>query len=350
MKYLLCLFTAVTLVCNLSAQTLDSIRNFSENRVYLTKEWYTKHDTVKIVVKDTVLSPSPSKDTVVIVPIPIAGTKLVVGKQGTFDSRTNPIPARTIVNAVSASWTNCDNYPINWAGGKGGSWIGGTVVGCWNQLTTPWDVYHSSAGMYVRVDSAVVKGFHVTNFGDCVRFMDDAITYFVLTGAHCVDIHDDGVENDAYKKGRVEDSFFDGVYVCFSARPGASFYQKIDGSKTTYQIYNNLCRLKPFALTYKSTNAIGTFFKIEVREPARNMKWVVTGNVFRVDGALVKGSLCLNQYNAFTASNNIIVWTAKDSTGKALPYPCLPIPAGWRLTTDVAVWDSAVVAWKARHP
>jgi hypothetical protein len=172
--------------------------------------------------------------------------------------------------------------------------------------------------------------------------MDAVTKSFTLRGAWFSDIHDDGVENDLYKTGLIEDSFFDGVYVAFSGRPASAVYQLIDGRNITYTIRNNVVRLKPFALTATTPNTSGGFFKIENREPERNMKWVVEGNVFRADGLPGTGSLCLNQHGVFTARNNIIVWLGAGN------YPCT-IPPGWTLTRDIKVWDAAVAAWKARH-
>ena len=271
-----------------------------------------------------------------------ASTKLLVGVQPTLDTRSKPLAANVLVNADQATWTSKTNNPIVWTGGVGGVWRGGTVTGLWDQNTTAWDAYHSMAGMHVQVDSPLVLGFRVHNYGDGVRFMDPVTKSFTLRGAWFSDIHDDGVENDTYKTGLVEDSFFDGVYVAFSGRPAKAVYQQIDGRNITYTIRNNIVRLKGFALTAGAPNTSAGFFKIENRLPERNMKWVVEGNVFRADAKNGVGSLCLNQHGKFTARNNIIVWLG------AGDYPCA-IPPGWTLTRDVKVWDAAVAAWKARH-
>lgn len=272
----------------------------------------------------------------------VCPTVILTGTQKVFDTRKAPLAACTLLKASGATWTAMGNNPINWAGRPRGLWLGGTVIGKWNQATTPWSSYHSTAGMHARVDTSVVEGLRVHNYGDGIRFMEPSTKAFVLRGAWFSDIHDDGVENDLYKTGLVEDSFLDGVYVAFSGRPAAATYQTIDGSKITYTIRNNVVRLKAFALTAKAPNTSGGFFKIENRLPARNMKWVVEGNVFRADGRPGTGTLCLNQHGKFTARNNILVWRG---TGN---FPCT-LPPGWTLTRDIRVWDAAVAAWKARH-
>lgn len=302
-------------------------------------------DTVRVPGPIVTPPPPPPKDTVIVVPVPIPGTKLLVGAQKPFDSRSNPVPARYLVNAASASWTGQGSNPINWAGGKGGSWLGGTITGTWNQATTPWSTYHSTGGLHVRVDSAVVSGLRVKNFGDPIRFNDPVIKFFTLRDSWFSDIHDDGFENDWLKAGLVEDNLFDSVTVGFSIRPGTEHLDSVDGHTRTLTLRRNLIRLAPVAFFSDYTDAHGGFIKAENRKPEKNVRLVFEGNIFRADRAPKSGDFRLNPHGIVTRSvGNTFVWTGPGAC------PCLPLAPGWTLTTDPKVWDDGVVAWKARHP
>ncbi|MEP7228157.1 MAG: hypothetical protein ABI785_12395, partial [Gemmatimonadales bacterium] len=151
------------------------------------------------------------------------------------------------------------------------------------------------------------------------------------------------MEDDLLTSGTIEDNLFDGCYVGISMRPAIKDLATVDGRNETVVIKNNLLRIKPFALTNKDPNTSGGFMKTENREPAKNVKVIMVGNIFRADGLPGVGTLCLNQHNMVKqSSGNILVWLGAGS------FPCA-LPPGWSMTRDVKVWDNAVAAWKARH-
>jgi hypothetical protein len=69
-----------------------------------------------------------------------------------------------------------------------------------------------------------------------------------------------------------------------------------------------------------------------------------TTTALRVDVAPGVGNARLNPRDLVVESaSKVVVWLGSGD------YPCLPIPEGWTLTRDEAVWDRAVVAWRIRH-
>jgi hypothetical protein len=66
--------------------------------------------------------------------------------------------------------------------------------------------------------------------------------------------------------------------------------------------------------------------------------------VIRVDKNSGIQTVCLNPKGLVTHINVTVVWLGGGD------YPCLPIPPGVTLTTDVNVYLDAAAAWKAAHP
>ena len=270
--------------------------------------------------------------------VTLAGTQTAA-----YDTRSSPLPSGVRVSAKTAVWNGVANYLINFASGAGGCWSGGTATGKWNQETTPWDTYHGSFGLHVYAPNVVVEHLRIHNYGDGVRFTARGVTGWTLRSSYFSDIHDDCMEDDLLTSGVIEDNLFDGCYMGISMRPAIKDLATVDGRNETVVMKNNLLRIKPFALTNKAPNTSGGFMKTENREPAKNVKLIMVGNIFRADGLPGVGSLCLNQHNMVKqSSGNILVWLGAGS------FPCA-LPPGWTMTRDVKVWDDAVAAWKGRH-
>jgi hypothetical protein len=259
-----------------------------------------------------------------------------------YDTRTAPLAASTLVDARSGSWTGW-SFPVNVASEPGLCWTGGTIQGTLPE-ETPWTTWHSTSALYVRGERPVVENVRADNYGDGVRFTTAGTTNWTLRGVHFTKMHDDCVENDRLESGLVEDVLLDGCYVAFSARPGATFENQVNGSQNTVTVRNSLVRLRRQVSVYKGESpSSGGFFKVENDLLSINLSWVLENNIFRADGPSGFATLCLNQHGKFTARNNIMVWLGQGD------YPCA-LPAGWTLTRDPAVWDNAVAEWKARHP
>ena len=259
-----------------------------------------------------------------------------------YDTRSAPLPDDVRVDARTASWTGL-SFPVNVASKPGLCWTGGTVKGLLDEIT-PWTTWHSTSAFYVNGDRAVVENLRADNYGDGIRFTPNGTKNWTLRGVHFSKMHDDCVENDRLEGGLVEDVLLDGCYVAFSARPGNSFQDQVNGSGRTVTVRNSLVRLRRQVSVYKGVSpSSGGFFKVESDLLAINVSWVVENNIFRADGPSGIATLCLNLNGKFTARNNIMVWLGEGN------YPCT-LPPGWRLTRDKSVWDNAVADWKARHP
>ena len=310
--------------------------------VIATAEGGIVADTAELTITVPVATPPPPAGSCLAAAsgtlVTLAGTQTA-----SYDTRNSPLPSGVRVSAKTAVWNGVDNYLINFATGAGACWSGGTATGKWNQLTTPWDTYHGSFGLHVYAPNVVVERLRVHNYGDGVRFTARGVTGWTLRSNYFSDMHDDCMEDDLLTSGTIEDNLFDGCYVGISMRPAIKDLATVDGRNETVVIKNNLLRIKPFALTNKDPNTSGGFMKTENREPAKNVKVIMVGNIFRADGLPGVGTLCLNQHNMVKqSSGNILVWLGAGS------FPCA-LPPGWSMTRDVKVWDNAVAAWKARH-
>ncbi len=261
-------------------------------------------------------------------------------KTARYDSRPAPLSSDTKVNASSASWTAVGAFAVDIAAQPGACWFGGAVLGTYDQTSTPWSTYHGTAASYVMATDFVLEGLRADNYGDGVRFTPAETRNWTLRGAHFSDMHDDCVENDRLSSGKIEDSFFDGCYVAFSARPSLDWASTVNGSGNTMTVEGSLIRLKPMATVYKGpTPGHGGFFKWSDAAP----KLSLHDNVFRVDQLPNHGSLGIPTGKLASCSNNVVVWLG------AGDYPAT-LPSCFTITRDKGVWDRAVAAWQARHP
>ncbi|MFK7995533.1 MAG: hypothetical protein AB8B87_15465 [Granulosicoccus sp.] len=244
-----------------------------------------------------------------------------------------------------------------------GCWTGGLIYGAWdengygiyrlsdtqrikrNKVT--WDYpFHGSGGITLEISNFLVEDISIINHGDGIRTNGDDIT---VVGAYVADIHDDCVENDRLGNLLISDSFFDGCYVGFSARPDLN--APYDGSDKLFEIRNTLVRLEKQPTVYRPSKygtspGHGNFFKWT---PNRNtaIKLSVHNSIFLIPDVPRHGDvLGLQEIGEFeSCSRNIIVWTGPG------PFPDADsLPSCFRLTTNVSEWNSAVSAWRARHP
>ena len=82
----------------------------------------------------------------------------------------------------------------------------------------------------------------------------------------------------------------------------------------------------------------GGFFKWD----AKATSLALQDNIFMVEQDSDTGTLAMPDRIA-SCSNNVMVWLGSGPFPKALPS-CFTV------TTNRAVWDDAVAAWKANHP
>jgi hypothetical protein len=272
-------------------------------------------------------------------------TMTIAGTQASrLDNRTG-LAAGAVIDARTAYWPQVDDYPVLVGGGAGWCWSGGRVEGLWDDRTTWADMHGRTAFEDYGGANTVLEGLRLENYGDglTIRITADDWT---LRRSHFVHMRDDCIENDYERGGLVDDVFFEGCYNAFSARPSDAKLGTYSGASNVWTIQRSLVWLEPMAQPYKGTppNTSG-FFKWDHSTYDSSPRLLLRDNVFRADMVPADGTLCLAPPGKLVEStHNVIVWLGPGA------YPCLPLPAGWRLTTDRRVWDDAVAVWKRRHP
>jgi hypothetical protein len=157
-------------------------------------------------------------------------------------------------------------------------------------------------------------------------------------------VRDDCIENDHVEGGLVVDSLFDGCYVGVSERPSPDILD--DGARGRHALLtlrDSLIRLQAMPGPPDEPASVlghGQFFKWHDRSTALALH----GNVFLAEKVAESGADSMGVPDGLVScSNNVMVWLGPGS------YPA-PLPACFTVTTNRAVWDTAVAAWKQRHP
>lgn len=269
---------------------------------------------------------------------PVA-TRDLTGPQSAF---TSTLAAGERVNAETATWAPSTTvpYPIYFDSTADSCWDGGRVTGTF-PVTTPWRVYHDTAGMGVSGSNVRIDHPRIFNVGDGIRIRDRADGWTVRN-AYLSYVHDDCIENDRLVSGTIDGSFLDGCYVGVSTRrsDGTTY----DGHLNTVTLSNSLVRLQAMPTVYSGTAAgSGGFFKWDTSAARTSPKLAITNTVFRADQDTNHQDLSLPAGYAVTCANNVMVWLG---TG---PFPG-SLPNCFTVTTDRAVWDAAVAGWKGAHP
>ncbi len=272
-----------------------------------------------------------------------APTVILSGPQtARYDKRAS-LPATTRIDARTAVWSA-------WAPSAGGAarpgaaanicWSGGRVLGSGNPASTSWSAYHDTYAYQPNGPGFVLEDVYAENVGDGIKWMDRADDW-TARRIHLKDMHDDCVETDWVKGGRLEDALFEGCYVFLAVRPNSSVPSSHNGRTDTIHVTRVVAWMKPTPTVYSgvkpSTSAV---FKTD--DGSRSPRIRITDLVLRVDVKPGVGNACLNPNAQVTATNATVVWTGVG------PYPCLPIPPGWTLTTDVGVYTRAADAMRAR--
>jgi len=279
----------------------------------------------------------------------------------------NPRAGRWVIRpAVQVATGSAITYTINVSDNQrlpsNGCWYGGEIYGAWdengygvkrlsdtartNRNKVTWEhPYHNAGGLVLQASNFLIENVSIVNHGDGIQTKGDNN---VIDGAYLADIHDDCIENDSLGSLLIKDSFFDGCYVAFSARPYRR--DQYDGSKNLFEIRDTLVRLEKqptvfLPRKYGPDPGHGNFFKWE-SDPDKAIKLAVHNSIFlATDLPLHGGGLGVEEIsNLESCSNNVIVWTGPTAFPNAEN-----LPRCFRLTTDYSVWRNAVSAWRARH-
>ena len=284
------------------------------------------------------------------------GAFSILGRQTQAYDRER-LAAGTVVDASGAQFVlpTTKHIVIHVAGGEGMCWSGGEALGAFPPDAS-WNTIHETYGMVVGVTNrADAPAFTVENFtafayGKGVSLDAGGDRDWTIRNVHVVYGRDDCIENDWYNTGLIDSSFFDGCYDVMSSLqdPGLDVP---DGQANVVTIRNSLLRLQVMDGIYETREAIPrheAFWKWSAtRGPRLNLR----NNVFFTDDSSVSS----NHADMYMApppgrlnecAGNIMIWEGNGPFPERLPS-CFTLETG---TRGVALWDSVVALWKARHP
>ncbi|MGH7526125.1 MAG: hypothetical protein ACREMX_05430, partial [Gemmatimonadales bacterium] len=269
-----------------------------------------------------------------------AATVKLTGAQSTYDRRSSGASSARI-DASGASWTTgSSGAPVRIGGGSNICWHGGAATLTYPQSTS-WSAYHDTYSFVGYGSNMTVEDWRGHNFGDGIKWEKDATDNWTVRRVHLSDMHDDCVETDWLKGGRIEDVLFEGCYVFLGIRARSS--APANGGSNTIVVDNAVVWMKPILNTYDNDPKNSTSAIFKIGSPSATPRLRLRNIVLRVDvppGAGGEGRACLNPGNIVVESvNNVVVWTGSGN------YPCLPLPAGWTLTRDVNVYHDAAADW-----
>ena len=248
------------------------------------------------------------------------------------------LPPNLKVDAGKAWWDGAGGFPVLVGNSKaaGLCWSGGLIRGTW-PVGTPWLTYHSTAGMFMAAPGFTLEDVKIVNYGDAVR-VQNYTDNWTIRRIHVQRARDDCIENDRLYSGLIDDALFEGCYVFLSERPGSGVGIPVDGRKEMVKIQNTLVYLQPMPSVYSGRPpGTGPLFKWS----NLGSKLAITNTIFRIDQKPNHGDLKFPP-GLVSCANNTIVWLGKGS------YPA-PLPSCFTVTTDRAVWERAVIRWKATH-
>jgi PKD repeat protein len=270
------------------------------------------------------------------------GSVLTVSGAQTVEFNDTALLAGTTVDARTASWTALGSNPVKFGGGSGICWSDGNIEGDYPPNAT-WDTTHSTEAVKTIGLGVTVENVRAVTYGDGIQLYQGTDN-FTVRGAYLHDIRDDCIEGDWLPGGVIEDSLLDGCYEAFAARPRSSDAIS-DGSGKTWVIRNVLAYVRPQIGVYKGASpGNGAFFKWDTSLTQRSPKVAIHDTILRIDQYPnhTEEGLWVQDGKLESCSNVTIVWLGPG------PYP-VPVPPCVTVTTDVSVWDAAVVDWQARH-
>ena len=270
-----------------------------------------------------------------------AGPMITVsGAQTSLDNTS--MVADTKVDASTAQFAAPSaTVVVHVGGGSAICWHGGEING---QLppSTPWATMHDSYGIDVDGASFLLEGLRLFDLGDGVTMDSQGDVSWIWRDVYFKYMRDDCVENDFLNNGTIENSFFDGCYSGFSARPYTSV---LDGSNNVVVLRNTLFRAQAMDEGYARPGH-GGFWKWASNSP----KIDLYNTVFLIDAPTIEDDAILPPPGKLrNCYGNVMIWLGSGPFPEPLPSQ----PGCFTLLTGAQgqqYWDSAVAQWKAAHP
>ncbi len=227
--------------------------------------------------------------------------------------------------------------------------------------TADWNSFHNAAGLiFYDTPNLIIENMTINQTSDGVTVKNNNPDW-VFRDSYVRHAGDDGVENDRFNNGLVDDVLIDWAYTGLSCRKEEKDPNFKDFNYN-FKVQNTLIALKPQVGTY------GGYTTGQATAPSHNELFKVTPNV-------TKGCRLILQDNVFLISGyagkidpsehakvnydvldraacqghkNTIVYTG--TNGYYLKELKAAAPECFDVTTDVGVWKAARARWFDRHP
>ena len=223
---------------------------------------------------------------------------------------------------------------------------------------TDWDTFHSASTLlFYRTPNATIENMTTYITGDGITFKNDNPNW-LFRNSYIRHAGDDGVENDRFNDGTVDDVLIDWAYTGLSCRK-----EQLDAQNVSYnfKVQNTLIALKPQEGTYgRSQGGSGPashnqLFKV-TQNVTKGCRLVLRDNVFLISGYAGKVDPSEDpkvlydvlDRNACREHKNTIVYTGGESW--YLKELREAAPECFDVTTDLGVWKAARARWFNRHP
>jgi hypothetical protein len=229
--------------------------------------------------------------------------------------------------------------------------VGGRVVGqqprdlTWSAVKANWD----GNGVTLRGPGiSTVEGMYIDNLEDAISPIED-VTKWVVKDVYAKYIRDDFVENDQLQPGLITNTLVDGTFTFLSNRPGADGGGfSCDGQRSdpnlVVEVRKTLIWMQRQPWSGGSNDPIK-----DGRGGGIIFKWSECGGrVIMSDSKILIESIPASSgpkgliFPPGSYSNVIVVWRGAGN------YP-VGLPAGVKVTKDLAVWTNARKAWLAAH-
>ena len=223
---------------------------------------------------------------------------------------------------------------------------------------TDWETFHSSPGLlFYDTPKATIENMTIIHTGDGITFKNNNPNW-LFRDSYIRHAGDDGVENDRFNNGTVDDVLIDWAYTGLSCRKEQKDARNVNYN---FKVQNTLLALKPQKGTYgRSRGGSGApshneLFKV-TKEVTKGCRLVLRDNVFLISGYAGKVDPSedprvkydILDRGACRGHKNTIVYTGGESW--YLKELREAAPECFEVTTDLGVWKAARARWFDRHP
>jgi len=228
--------------------------------------------------------------------------------------------------------------------------VGGRVIGQQSRNTRhfvmkgEWD----GNGITLRGPGiSTIEGMYIDNVQDGISPIEN-VTKWVVKDVYARHIRDDFVENDQLQPGVIENTLVDGTFTFLSNRPaadggGGTCNGRKSDPNLIVEVRNTLIWMQRQRYEVKSKDPIE-----DGRGGGLIFKWsdcggrvIMSNSIILIQSITVRGTRGMT-FPPGKYTNVTVVWRGQGD------YP-VALPAGVKVTKDLAVWTNARKAWLAAH-